>query len=81
MRHGRKELFETGGHLIMKLKLTPQCVWHKWFAWHPVRIQGDELVWLEYVQRWHSSTAQCPWQYKEFRENSGVTTYEEDRHP
>ena len=24
--------------------------WHKWFAWHPVRI-GNERVWLETVER------------------------------
>lgn len=27
--------------------------WHKWFAWHPVRIDGD-AVWLEYVERKHT---------------------------
>ena len=24
--------------------------WHKWFAWHPVKI-GHRLAWLEWVQR------------------------------
>ncbi len=24
--------------------------WHRWFAWHPVCV-GDELVWLEPVER------------------------------
>lgn len=25
-------------------------VWHRWFAWHPVNIDGDR-VWLETVMR------------------------------
>lgn len=24
--------------------------WHRWFAWHPVRLNG-ECVWLETVER------------------------------
>jgi hypothetical protein len=24
--------------------------WHRWFAWHPVRV-GDEWVWLETIER------------------------------
>ena len=61
----------------MKIKLTPQRVWHTWFAWYPVRIQGDKLVWLENVQRWHAKTAACPLQYRELRYECGSTTYDE----
>lgn len=25
--------------------------WHCWFAWHPVRIDGNDCRWLEYVDR------------------------------
>ncbi|MDR5008266.1 hypothetical protein RGK87_04490 [Agrobacterium fabacearum] len=27
------------------------CVWHRWFAWFPVRVSSGECVWLEYVER------------------------------
>ena len=25
--------------------------WHKWFAWYPVRVNGNELRWLETIYR------------------------------
>lgn len=25
--------------------------WHKWFAWHPVRLDWYTWAWLEYVER------------------------------
>lgn len=25
--------------------------WHKWFAWYPVRIDEDTIVWMSYVER------------------------------
>lgn len=25
--------------------------WHTWFAWHPVRTEGGDIVWLERVRR------------------------------
>lgn len=31
-----------------RAKLT---VWHRWFAWYPVRISESECRWLEYVER------------------------------
>lgn len=31
-------------------KLNPKYNWHKWYAWHPVKIFGT-WYWLEYVQR------------------------------
>jgi hypothetical protein len=28
-----------------------QRKWHRWFAWHPVDIEGYGKVWLRFVQR------------------------------
>lgn len=25
--------------------------WHNWFAWHPVRLNANEVIWLETVRR------------------------------
>ena len=25
--------------------------WHRWFAWHPVRVGSHDCRWLEYVER------------------------------
>jgi len=30
---------------------NPRLVWHRWFAWHPVKINDKETVWLEFVLR------------------------------
>lgn len=27
------------------------CVWHKWFAWFPVRVGTNDCRWLEMVER------------------------------
>lgn len=27
------------------------CVWHRWFAWFPVRIAHGDCRWLEFVER------------------------------
>lgn len=27
------------------------CEWRRWFAWHPIKINGKEVVWLETVER------------------------------
>jgi len=32
-------------------KLQRDKQWHPWFAWYPVRINDDELTWLEIVDR------------------------------
>lgn len=32
-----------------KMAATEQ--WHRWFAWHPVRIGSRDCRWLEYVER------------------------------
>ena len=47
-------------------------LWHDWFAWHPVRCQG-ETAWLENIQRrWNWRRELAPetqfyaadWEYK-----------------
>ena len=41
-------------------------LWHRWFAWHPVRISSShEGVWLEWVERkmWED----YPGQHTEYR--------------
>ena len=35
---------------IHKVKAKDKGQWHYWFAWYPI-VMGDELVWLETVQR------------------------------
>ncbi|MBO0129139.1 hypothetical protein [Agrobacterium burrii] len=27
------------------------CVWHKWFAWFPVRVGNHDCRWLETIER------------------------------
>lgn len=51
----RSETFEQ--------KIARQRRWHKWFAWHPVRLESDgrsTKVWLEVVGR---KWAQDPQEY------------------
>lgn len=44
------------------------CVWHRWFAWHPVRIGINEYAWLETVERKAARVIKggAPWQLLEF---------------
>lgn len=35
--------------------------WHKWFAWFPVRVSEDEIVWLVCVER--RSGFKSEWDY------------------
>lgn len=35
----------------LKAKYETIRAWHRWFAWRPVRISDDELLWLEWVER------------------------------
>ena len=32
-------------------KLDRKSKWHRWFAWHPVRLAPHDCRWLEYVER------------------------------
>jgi hypothetical protein len=25
--------------------------WHRWFAWHPIKVADHDCRWLEYVER------------------------------
>lgn len=25
--------------------------WHRWFAWHPVKLESGGYVWMQFVQR------------------------------
>jgi hypothetical protein len=34
-----------------KLREERLSKWHKWFAWRPVRINDEHMVWLEFVFR------------------------------
>jgi hypothetical protein len=34
-----------------KLRDERLAEWHKWFAWRPVRLDDDHMVWLEFVFR------------------------------
>lgn len=43
-------------------------IWHRWFAWHPVRA-GEEVVWLEDVERkgelmYDSLSTYWAWEYR-----------------
>lgn len=35
----------------MKIKTDVSAKWVKWFAWHPVKTEEQEWVWLETVER------------------------------
>ena len=37
--------------LSERLRYNKTIKWHKWFAWYPVRISDESLIWLQYVQR------------------------------
>lgn len=35
----------------VRVKSERNKKWHTWFAWYPVRINENEIVWLESVRR------------------------------
>ena len=46
------------------------CEWHRWFAWRPVRVKGNECRWLESIYRkgdyyidMHGTT-EWTWEYR-----------------
>jgi len=57
----------------MKFKCFPKAEWTKWFAWHPVWVQENKIVWLEWVYKWYSPTANVPRQYKENKPDENIT--------
>jgi hypothetical protein len=39
--------------------------WHRWFAWHPVRVSPDQAAWLEVVERRECGSCDCEyWEYR-----------------
>lgn len=49
----------------MKFKCFPRNEWTRWFAWYPVWVQENKIIWLGYVWKWYSPNAYCPRRYKE----------------
>lgn len=49
----------TGRELFEARKL-----WHKWFAWYPVRIGSRDCRWLETVER-RKDSPHYIWEYRE----------------
>jgi hypothetical protein len=51
-------------------RIVDKSRWHKWFAWRPVRVDYNDVRWLEFVFRKGSFDEYCPpfmtweWQYK-----------------
>ncbi len=37
-----------------EMKAAKKAEWHRWFAWHPVRLQCGVMVWLAVVERYVS---------------------------
>ena len=34
-----------------RAKLAALAEWRPWFAWHPVQVEGGDVVWWEEVER------------------------------
>jgi len=44
-----------------------KVVWHRWFAWKPVKVGPHDCRWLEYVERrvsWRPATGACIYFYR-----------------
>ena len=37
--------------MIFGTKTRDRAVWHRWFAWRPVKLMDGRIVWLEEVER------------------------------
>ena len=50
----------------MRRKLVdPFKTWQRWFAWYPVAVGGDTMVWWEWVERRCTMHAYDPiWEYR-----------------
>lgn len=46
--------FSCGASLDAKIKRRAE--WHRWFAWHPVRVGDHDCRWLEWVERRSSAS-------------------------
>lgn len=61
---------------MMKIKwrglgalINDRAVWHKWFAWRPVRVDDRTVAWLCFVKRkgnfyWKGCKRKWNWQYE-----------------
>lgn len=42
--------------------------WHRWFAWHPVRVGSHDCRWLERIERrgvtYYDPIAMWEWEYR-----------------
>ena len=47
----------------MRWDTKSRAGWHRWFAWHPVVIDG-QWVWLETVERCWMESLTDHWSYK-----------------
>ena len=42
------------GRRMIQMPFVELRPWHRWFAWHPVKLEGTAgRVWLRYVERRH----------------------------
>lgn len=44
-----------GDNMKIGLNKAKEGVWHKWFAWHPVKVE-NHLVWLETIEKCYYNT-------------------------
>jgi hypothetical protein len=46
--------------------------WHKWFAWHPVKVKANECRWLEIVERrvTYMSIEYIEYEYRAIKDDS-----------
>lgn len=44
-------------------KYSEQKEWHTWFAWFPIRVSNDEVIWLQAVERKRQNVF-GDWEYK-----------------
>lgn len=38
--------------------------WHRWFAWHPVRVGDHTVAWFEFVERRAVFDSVLEWHYR-----------------
>lgn len=51
----------------MKLDCDKHLVWHRWFAWYPVRLAEHDCRWLEWVERHLTGVyVSSSWVFREF---------------
>jgi hypothetical protein len=49
-RTGKKER-EAKRRANYRAMIERYCGWHRWFAWIPIDVGNDEIIWLEIVER------------------------------